>query len=637
MKKIAFLLVLMLCAFVAQPALAINQGLNHDGKSYTLEIGKTQTYTFTSEDFLTSSSSGAIQAALLANPVDACVVFVEQNRRPYQDRWTVSARGMKKGTCTVTVTDAFNSAKKRKISFVLNVIAANNPISIAYGVPNQTSSPFLRLMTGGEITVRALESTNIVATSITADICAVSDSRGAQYTYGATFGLKAFSLGNCQIRFDSAENSRWAASSLIATVPVQKASQTISYSALPFWYVPFGPTPLSIKSTSGLPVQVVAGPSGVCTWANQVLTPVGVGNCLISMDQAGDRTYLGASEVWRFQIKKVDKKISVVAPLRDMVLGTTQVLNISGSKNLRVSTSTPLVCSLNGLVVTAVKTGSCAITATDPADSGFNEAPAFYGLFAVTLAPSKIIYRGPTQLQVDSKPIAATFSSTSIAPITVGVADQSICSYSNSSVVAIRPGVCVLTATQGSTENFGPAAPLKVSIAISKTRNALVAAPPTKPINMGASLAVNLVTLSGALATLTTTTASTCAVSGPQVTPLSSGICWLTFSTPEDSKFLALNSRISLEIVKASQTISASSASSLLSLSKSKTTTLTTSASSGLPVSVKTNSYCSLSNGTLTALRVTTATSLCLVTITQLGDQSFHPAPAVTLRIRITN
>lgn len=637
MKKLAFLLVFSLFASVAQPTLAINLGSSHDGKTYTIEIGQTQTYTFNSEDFLTSSSSGAIRTNLVANPTDACSLSVAQNQKPFQDRWTVSVRGLNKGTCTVGITDAFSLAKKKNVSFVLNVVAAKNPISVAFGVPSVTSRPFLRLMTGGEITVRALHTTNVVATPITSDICAVTNPGGTHYTYGATFSLKAFALGNCQIRFDSAENSKWAASSFIATIPVQKATQAISYSALPFWYVPYGPTPLAIKSSSGLPVQVVAGPSSVCTWTNQILTPVGAGNCLLSMNQAGDSTYLGVSESWRFAIRKVDKKITVGTPLRDMVIGTTQVLNITGSKSLRVSTTTPLVCSLSGLVITALKTGSCAITASDPADSGFNEAPAFYGLFAVTLAPSKISYRGPTELQVDSKPIAATFSSTSTAPITVGVADQSICTYSNSSVVALRPGVCVLTATQGSTENFGPATPLKISIAVSKTRNALVATPPTRPVTLGASLTVNLLTLSGALATLTSTSPSTCAVTGSQITPLTSGICRLTFSAPEDSRYLALSSTISLEMVKASQTISASSALSLLSLSKSKTTAVTTSSSSGLPVSVTTSSHCSFSNGTLTAVRVTTSTSLCLVTITQLGDQRFNPAPAVTLRIRITN
>ena len=632
MRKLALFVFVILLAGIAQPANAVNLGSNHDGKIFTIGIGQTQTYTFSSED---PSARTPIQATLVANPIGACEMSVLQNRNTFKDRWNVTIRGLTKGSCSISVADSFMGAKKPKISFAMNVVAALNPISVAFGLPTQTSRPFLRLMTGGEITVRAPQTSRILATPITTDICTVTDPRGAQYTYGVTFSLKAFALGNCQIRFESPEDSRWAASSLVATIPIQKATQVISYSAIPFWYVAHGPIAAAIKSSSGLPVQVTAGPSSVCSWVNQVLTPIGVGDCLLSMNQAGDATYLQASEVWRFPIRKVDKKITLGAPLRDMVIGSTQVLNITGSKQLSVSTTTPLVCTLNGLVLTAIKAGSCAVTATDVADSGFNAAPVFNGVLAVTLAESKITYRGPSTLPVNSKAVAATFSSNSIAPINVSVADSTVCSYSMTSVIALRPGICVITAIQASTGNFAPAAPLRVSIVISKSANSLVAMPPTRPIRLGSPLAVNLSTNSGVMATLSTSTPSVCSVSGSQVTPLSTGTCRLTIVVPEDTKFSALNSSFALQVIKASQIISASSATSLLSLSNGKTTVLTFSSSSGLPVSVQTSSHCSFANGTLTALRTTTQASLCIVTLTQTGNERFDQAPIVRLSIRI--
>jgi hypothetical protein len=52
-------------------------------------------------------------------------------------------------------------------------------------------------------------------------------------------------------------------------------------------------------------------------------------------------------------------------------------------------------------------------------------------------------------------------------------------------------------------------------------------------------------------------------------------------------------------------------------------------------VSVQTSSHCSFANGTLTALRTTTQASLCIVTLTQTGNERFDQAPIVRLSIRI--
>jgi hypothetical protein len=123
--------------------------------------------------------------------------------------------------------------------------------------------------------------------SLTPGICTVS---------GTT--VTAVSAGQCKVAADQAGGTGTngslygAATEVTKTIPVG-TPQTITFGSSPL-VLEGGSGTLSATSSSGLAVIFGTNTPTVCTVVGNVVTGIGVGQCIVTADQLGDAQYLPA-------------------------------------------------------------------------------------------------------------------------------------------------------------------------------------------------------------------------------------------------------------------------------------------------------------------------------------------------------
>ncbi|RYZ52020.1 MAG: hypothetical protein EOP49_10485, partial [Sphingobacteriales bacterium] len=172
---------------------------------------------------------------------------------------------------------------------------------------------------------------------------------------------------------------------------VNKASQTITFNALPDKSTADADFALTASSTSGLPVSYSSSDPGVATITPpNTLHIVGAGNTMITASQAGDDNYLPATPVDQNQFisnASLQNQTITFPAIADAVYGDAPVvLNASASSNLTVTYSSDnanvATVSGNTLVITGV--GTATITASQAGDAAYNPAPDETQTFTVT-------------------------------------------------------------------------------------------------------------------------------------------------------------------------------------------------------------------------------------------------------------
>ena len=127
----------------------------------------------------------------------------------------------------------------------------------------------------------------VTFTSTTLLVCTVS---------GTTVTMK--SAGSCTLAADQAGSDNYfAAPQVIQTVSIGKAAQTITFAGPGNQTYPSAAISLSASASSGLPVAFAA--TGNCTVAGSTLTLTSAGSCTITASQAGDGSFLAATNVVR--------------------------------------------------------------------------------------------------------------------------------------------------------------------------------------------------------------------------------------------------------------------------------------------------------------------------------------------------
>ncbi|NTW98008.1 MAG: multicopper oxidase domain-containing protein, partial [Oscillochloris sp.] len=170
-------------------------------------------------------------------------------------------------TYTVTVTRATNQT-----------LTANLSISgLPAGATPSFSPSSLNWSAGGTTRTSTLTITTAAATPSTAPT-------------GSPFTVTATRSGNG----NGGDNA-----SRTGTLTIAKASQTISFAALPNKTLGAAPFSVSATASSGLAVSLGAAPASVCTLSGGTITLVGLGTCTVTASQAGNANVSGATSVVR--------------------------------------------------------------------------------------------------------------------------------------------------------------------------------------------------------------------------------------------------------------------------------------------------------------------------------------------------
>jgi Fibronectin type III domain len=138
---------------------------------------------------------------------------------------------------------------------------------------------------------------------------------------------------------------------------------------------------VSASASSGLLVSFGSDTPGVCSVSGSAVTTVKPGTCTITATQDGNADFAPApDQTQSFQVDRIQGRlrpqtITFLHPA-DVTAGRPDRLSASASSGLPVlfGSDTPGVCSVSGSVVTAVKPGTCTITASQAGNTQY--APA---------------------------------------------------------------------------------------------------------------------------------------------------------------------------------------------------------------------------------------------------------------------
>jgi len=203
---------------------------------------------------------------------------------------------------------------------------------------------------------------------------------------------------------------------------VSTQSQTISF-ASPGAKAPGVTFASGATASSGLTVALTTLTPGICTVSGLSITTVAAGSCTIEANQVGDGMYGAAAPVSQtFAVStKTSQTITFPDPGPQTYSGSSFSLasNATASSGLTVSLASLTVdtCTVSGLSITVIATGSCSVRASQAGDVTFAAASPVEQTFLVS-APAPPTTTTTTTTTTVAPMTTATTTTTTVAPTT---------------------------------------------------------------------------------------------------------------------------------------------------------------------------------------------------------------------------
>ncbi|NJK95405.1 MAG: hypothetical protein HC905_11275 [Bacteroidales bacterium] len=274
-----------------------------------------------------------------------------------------------------------------------------------------------------------------------------------------------------------------AATNVTQTLTVNKASQTITFGALPgktYGDVDMDP---AASSSSGLTVSYSSGNTAVATIVAGKIHITGAGSAVITASQSGDGNYSAASNVTQtLTVVKANQSITF-GPLTSK-LPTDPDFNPGASSNsglaVAYSSSNPGVATIVAGNVHIVGVGTTTITASQTGNSNYNAATSVDQTFTVGKLDQTITFASIPSKVYGSADFDPGASASSGLAVTYSSDNTGVVSIVAGKIHPVAAGTANITASQGGdiTYNAAPdkiisfevtAAPLTVT-AVNKTK-----------------------------------------------------------------------------------------------------------------------------------------------------------------------
>lgn len=438
-----------------------------------ITFAQPSSYNFGATPTLTASSAFAIGGAATGFAID----FTSSTTGVC----TITSGGaltfVSAGTCTIDADQAGNSSTNAAStvtrSFTVNAIVPAAPtIGTATAGDQQATVTFTApASTGGA----AISPNGYTVTANPGGITEVGSSSPITVT-GLTNGVSY----TFTVTATNSAGTGVASSASNSVIPA--APQTITF-ANP-GAQNFGSTPDlrvingGVSATSGLDVTFTSSTTGVCTVTSQgVLTFVTAGSCTINADQAGDSSYLAATQVSRtFTVNAVvpgaptsvvstagDNQTSVAFVAPAYTGGTT----ITG---YTVTVSPADVAPVNGagspIVVSGLTNGQ-SYTFTVTADNSAGTGPASSASNPATPAATQTItFNNPGAQNFGTTPTLTATSDSGLTP-TFSSSTTNVCTItSGGALTFLTAGTCTINADQGGNGSYLAAAQVTRSFTV---------------------------------------------------------------------------------------------------------------------------------------------------------------------------
>ncbi|MGA2805488.1 MAG: kelch repeat-containing protein [Acidimicrobiales bacterium] len=396
---------------------------------FSLTVGQaSQTITFTSTPpsnaavgatYTVTATGGASGNVITFSTTSVCTVSGS----------TVSFVGV--GKCVVDANQAGSAdyLAAPQVQQTINVGKAPQTITFTSSPPSGATvgSTYTLTATGGP-------SGNAV-TFTTSSVCTVS---------GSTVSFTG--VGECVIDANQAGDADYLpAPQVQQKITVGKAAQTITFTSRPPSDATVGVT-YTVTATGGPSRNAVTfTTSSVCTVSGSTVSFIGVGECVIDANQAGDADYLPAPQVQQtIAVGKGSQTITFTSKApSDAAVGATYTVTASGGASGQpVTFSTTSMCTVSGSKVHFIGVGKCVIEANQAGDTDYLAADRASESFRVVKATSKIALRlsaakvifGKEQVERFSVTVAPQFAgSTPTGRVTIRNGSTVLCTTSLSS------------------------------------------------------------------------------------------------------------------------------------------------------------------------------------------------------------
>ena len=410
----------------------------------------------------------------------------------------------------------------------------------------------------------------------------------------------------------------------------------------------FGTSPtIGATSSSGLTVSFTSATTAVCTITpGGTLTFIAAGTCTIHADQAGDSSFLPASQV--SQSFSVAPVVPGAPTIGTAIAGDTQAsvaftapLNIGGSAitSYTVTVNPADVAPINGasspIVVTGLTNG-IAYTFTVTADNVAGTGPASAASNSITPAATQTItFNNPGAQNFGTTPTLTATSDSGLTP-TFTSSTTGVCTItSGGALTFVTAGTCTINADQAGNGSYlaapqvsrtftvNPVVPGAPTIGV-----ATVASPTEVDVAFSAPASDGGIAITGYTVTASPGGATTTGAASPIRFPgLTAGVSYTFTVTATNSAGTGVASAASNAVVTAvTQVITFANPGAQ---NFGTTPTLSATADSGLAVSFAsaTTAVCTITpTGTLAFIAVGT----CTINADQAGDASHLPASQVS-------
>jgi len=519
--------------------------------------------------------------------------------------------------------------------------SANGGVDIAVGSYNSNSIDILlglNLITPQTISFAPANVTfgvapfTVAATASSGLAVSLSSSTQAVCTVsGSTVTIA--SAGTCTLTANQAGNVNYsAATPVMASFTVNKASQTITFGSLSNVTLPAGPVALFATSTSGLQVSFVSTTSSVCTVSANSVSPIASGTCTVQASQAGNTNYLAAANLNQsFTVSQASQTIAFGA-LGNVIIGVAPfTIGATATSGLPVSfsSSTQAICTVSGSTVTVVAVGTCSVTASQAGNTTYAAATPVTQSFSVNNLTAQTIAFGSLGTQtLGTTPPPLSATATSGLPVTFTSNSPTVCTVSGVNITLIALGTCSITASQVGNATYAAATPVTQTFTVSTLLSQTITFGALGAQTLGTTPPpLSATATSGLTVAFASNSPTVCTVSGVNITLIAVGTCAITASQAGNATYATATS--------VTQTFAVSLRSQTIAFGALGNQTLGTAPpplsatpTSGLAVTFASNttSVCTVSGVNITLV----AAGICSITASQAGNATYAAATPVT-------
>jgi polygalacturonase len=359
------------------------------------------------------------------------------------------------GRAFITANLAGNATYEAAASITRTLVIHKGPQTITFGaLASKTFGDAQFTLTGS-----STSGLGITYTSSNTAVAAISGST-VTITGAGTTTITASQAGN---------TNYLAATSVLQTLTVNKASQTITFGALANKTYGNAPFALTATTTSGLGITYTSSNTSVATIAGTTVTIVGVGTATITASQAGNANYTAATDVQQsLTVDKAPQTITFGA-LSAKTYGDasfTLTATVSSPLGITYASSNTTVATISGNTVTIVGVGTTTITASQAGNANYVSATDVPQLLTVNKASQSITFNDLSDKNFNDPSFTIHATATSSLAVAFSIVSGPATLSGNTVTLDGTLGTVTIKASQAGDGNYEAAADVLKSFTV---------------------------------------------------------------------------------------------------------------------------------------------------------------------------